>query len=87
MHQYPYYGYPYPVEYHSYPYLEQETLGVTAPVVHHGLKEAQKVSYSHALQEAVAISYLMGKGYNFLTAWQIVESWWKRGGFREQEES
>jgi hypothetical protein len=87
MHQYPYYTYPSPHGYHSHPYLEQETLGVTAPVVEHGLKEAKKISYQHALQQAVAISFLMGKGYNFLTAWQIVESWWKRGDSREQEES
>jgi hypothetical protein len=85
MHHYPY-AYPYAHGYHD-SYLEQETLGVTAPVVHHGLKEAKVISYQHALQQAAAISYLMGKGYNFLTAWQIVESWWKRGGLREQEES
>ncbi|WP_047155297.1 hypothetical protein [Aneurinibacillus tyrosinisolvens] len=49
-----------------HPYdLKHETLAVTAPVVNHGLKEAKETSYPYALKQAAAISYLMGKGYNF----------------------
>ncbi|WP_276913547.1 hypothetical protein [Aneurinibacillus aneurinilyticus] len=49
------------------------------PVVHHGLEEAKAILLPHALKEVVAISYLMGKGYNYPTAWHIVDSWWMRG--------
>lgn len=63
-----------------YPYdLKHETLGVTMPVVHHGLEEAKAILLPHALKEVAVISYLMGKGYNYPTAWHIVDSWWMRG--------
>lgn len=45
------------------------------PAVQHSLYEAPKTSVHHAIYEAAAISYLMGCGYDFCTARQIVESW------------
>lgn len=45
------------------------------PFVQYGLKEAQYTSYPHALREVAAITYLMGMGYEPMTARQIVESW------------
>jgi hypothetical protein len=67
--QNPYYSSP---PYQGYPTqhnLAQETLKVIEPVVKHGLKEV------------AAISYLIGKGYDYNTAHQIVESW-EHMGFR-----
>jgi hypothetical protein len=58
----------------------QQILTVLNPVVSHGLKEAQQLGYQHALTEAVAIGYLMGKGYDYNTAWKTVESWWRPPG-------
>jgi hypothetical protein len=81
--QNPYYSHHYYPMYSHPSELKHETLSTTAPAVEHGLKEAQKTSYQHALQEAAAISYLMGKGYNYPTAWQMVESWWRRGDSNE----
>lgn len=79
MYHHPHYSYPCPQAYYPSYDLKHETLTAIAPVVKHGLKEATETSYPHALKEAAAISYLMGKGYNYPTAWQIVESWWKVG--------
>ncbi|MBD7939035.1 hypothetical protein H9655_18515 [Cytobacillus sp. Sa5YUA1] len=60
--------------------MEHHTLQAIAPAVNHGLREAQHLGYQHALKEAVAIGYLIGKGYNFEQAWQLVESWWRPPG-------
>ncbi|MCT6925577.1 hypothetical protein [Metasolibacillus sp.] len=60
--------------------LQQQTLAAIAPVVHHGLCEAQYLGYQHALTEAVAIGYLIGKGYSFEATWKLVESWWRAPG-------
>jgi hypothetical protein len=60
--------------------LQQQTLAIISPAVRHGLREAQHLGYQHALTEAVAIGYLMGKGYNYDTAWRTVESWWRPPG-------
>jgi hypothetical protein len=76
-HENPYYSYRYHHMYHPYD-LKHETLTATAHVVKHGLEEAKEISLPHALKQAAAISYLMGKGYNYRTAWEIVESWWMR---------
>jgi hypothetical protein len=67
-HSYPTYGYP--------QNLKHETLAAVEPWVNHGLEEAEIFSLDHALREAAAISYLMGKGYNPHIAHKIVESWW-----------
>lgn len=56
-------------------YLKLETLSQVNPWVQYGINEAQKTSFSHAMMEIAAISYLMGKGYDPRTAHQIVESW------------
>jgi hypothetical protein len=69
---YPAYAYPNPHD------LMQETLTVVEPWVMNGLKEAQTISVEHALREAAAVSYLIGKGYNPNVAHQIVESWWHK---------
>ncbi|RFU61654.1 hypothetical protein [Peribacillus glennii] len=55
--------------------LKHHTLTTVGPVVNYGLQEAQMTSYPHAMREVAAISYLMGRGYNFQTARQLVESW------------
>ncbi|MDQ0273288.1 hypothetical protein [Cytobacillus purgationiresistens] len=60
--------------------LKQQTLHTISPAIKHGLREAQQLGFQHALTEAVAIGYLMGKGYNYETAWQFVESWWRPQG-------
>jgi hypothetical protein len=56
--------------------LRNETLAVVEPWVQHGLKEAQAISVEHALREAAAITYLVGKGFHPHQAHCIVESWW-----------
>ncbi|WKB35973.1 hypothetical protein QS257_01165 [Terrilactibacillus sp. S3-3] len=56
-----------------------EVMRTLHPVVSHGLREAQHLGFQHALSEATAIAYLMGKGYDFGAAWQTVESWWHPG--------
>ncbi|KQL38948.1 hypothetical protein AN960_11655 [Bacillus sp. FJAT-25509] len=58
----------------------QQILTLINPAVSHGLKEAQHLGYQHALTEAVAIGYLMGKGYDYNTAWKTVETWWRPPG-------
>jgi hypothetical protein len=71
--------YPYYPSYLAYSLptnLRLETLTVVEPWVRHGLKEAHAISTEHALREATAITYLVGKGYNPYVAHQIVESWW-----------
>ncbi|RDW20138.1 hypothetical protein CWR48_05370 [Oceanobacillus arenosus] len=60
--------------------LQQHTLAAINPAVQHGLREAQHLGFQHALTEAVAIGYLMGRGYNYQTAWRMVESWWRPQG-------
>lgn len=59
---------------------EQHVLHLISPVVSHGLREAQHLGYEHALREAVAIGYLMGRGHDYHTAWKTVESWWHAPG-------
>jgi hypothetical protein len=56
-------------------HLKQETLSQAAPWVKYGLKEAKYTSVSHAMTEVAAIAYLIGKGYDPMTAHRIVESW------------
>ncbi|OAB34704.1 hypothetical protein PMSM_12705 [Paenibacillus macquariensis subsp. macquariensis] len=56
--------------------LKHETLMTVEPWVKHGLWEAQCISVEHALREAAAVSYLIGRGYHPHHAHQIVESWW-----------
>jgi len=58
----------------------QQTLTLLNPAISHGLREAQHLGYQHAMTEAVAIGYLMGKGYDYNTAWKTVESWWRPPG-------
>ena len=66
----------------SMPYsnVGQQALNILSPAINHGLREAQHLGYQHALTEAVAIGYLMGRGYDYNTAWQTVESWWRLPG-------
>lgn len=55
--------------------LKYHTLSMLEPLVQYGLKEAQTTSMPHAMREVAAISYLIGKGYDPKTAYQMVESW------------
>ncbi|WP_042347400.1 hypothetical protein [Bacillus massiliigorillae] len=79
--QYEYYRSPQPSA-HPMPHssLEQQTLNIIHPAITHGLNEAQHLGFQHALTEAVAIGYLMGRGYDYHTAWKTVESWWRPPG-------
>ncbi len=45
------------------------------PAVRHGLHEMPYTSPAHALYEAAALAFLMGRGFDFYTARNIVESW------------
>ncbi|MGG6449480.1 hypothetical protein [Pseudobacillus badius] len=45
------------------------------PFLNYGLQEPTFTSYSHALSEVVAMTYLLGKGYDPQTAFKTVESW------------
>jgi hypothetical protein len=83
MSQNPYYP---PPPYQGYPTsvsdnLAQETIAVIEPAFRHGLKEISFAPLPHVLKETAAISYLLGKGYDFNTAYQTVESW-EQMGFR-----
>ncbi|MDB5054960.1 MAG: hypothetical protein JWM44_3010 [Bacilli bacterium] len=71
----PYQGYSTPVSDN----LAQETLTAIDPAFKHGLKEISITPLPHAIKEAAAISYLIGKGYDYHTAHYTVESWWKMG--------
>lgn len=55
--------------------LRNYVLGLVAPVVHYGLYEMKYTSVAHSMFEISAITYLMGRGYDFITARRIVESW------------
>jgi hypothetical protein len=84
-YQQPYFYTDYSRNHHhtSYPSsynLQQQTLTVIGPAVSHGLREAQHLGYQHALTEAVAIGYLMGRGYDYNKALKMVESWWRPPG-------
>jgi hypothetical protein len=59
--------------------LAQETLTAIDPAFKHGLKEISITPLPHAIKEAAAVSYLIGRGYDYNTAHNIVESWWKMG--------
>jgi hypothetical protein len=59
--------------------LAQETLTAIDPAFRHGLKEISITPLPHAIKEAAATSYLIGRGYDYNTAHNIVESWWKMG--------
>jgi len=50
-------------------------LRTVIPFLNYGLQEATFTSYSHALSEVVAMTYLLGKGYDPQTAFKTVESW------------
>lgn len=72
-------GYP-QSQYWHHPHLQQQTLLIINPAVAHGLREAAHLGFQHALTEAVAIGYLLGRGYDYNTAWKTVESWWRPPG-------
>jgi hypothetical protein len=55
--------------------LKNQVLGNISPVVRSGLYEMKHTSVAHSMYEVSAISYLMGRGYDFSTARRIVESW------------
>jgi len=70
--------YPHSQPWHDPNMLKKETLQMVEPWVQNGLKEAQTISVEHAIREAAAVSYLIGRGYHPTIAHQIVESWWHR---------
>ncbi|ANE48054.1 hypothetical protein SY83_19120 [Paenibacillus swuensis] len=45
------------------------------PAIAYGLNEAEGRGYDHTLSEVAAISYLMGLGYDYNTAYATVDSW------------
>ncbi|KMK78325.1 hypothetical protein AB990_01290 [Alkalihalobacillus pseudalcaliphilus] len=55
----------------------QRTLSAVYPAILYGFEDVQVVGYEHALTEAVAIGYLLGQGYSFQQAIEIVQSWWR----------
>lgn len=55
--------------------LRNYVLGAISPVVQYGLYEMKHTSIAHSMYEVTAITYLMGRGYDFPTARCIVESW------------
>ena len=55
--------------------IRNQVLAAVQPVVMYGLYEMQKTSVQHAMFEVAAITYLMGRGYDYLTAHRIVETW------------
>jgi hypothetical protein len=59
--------------------LARETLSAIDPAFRHGLNELSITPLPHVIKEAAAISYLIGKGYDYNTAHQTVECWWKMG--------
>lgn len=62
--------------------LMDETLSVIEPWVRNGMREAREISVEHALREAAAVTYLIGRGYPARVAHQIVESWWHPAGWQ-----
>ncbi|SFJ26199.1 hypothetical protein [Thermoflavimicrobium dichotomicum] len=54
---------------------KRKTLCTVEPIVQYGLREARYTSVEHAMREATAIAYLVGRGYDPRTAHRIVESW------------
>jgi hypothetical protein len=55
--------------------IRNQVLCAVQPVVHYGLREAERTSIDHAMFEVAAITYLMGRGYDYYTAHRLVESW------------
>ncbi|PZE22834.1 hypothetical protein [Paenibacillus xerothermodurans] len=55
--------------------IREYVLSAVAPAVLHGLYELPRTSPEHALYQVSAISFLMGRGFDFPTAHHIVESW------------
>lgn len=55
--------------------LRDVVLSTIQPVVTYGLYEMKYTSVTHSMFEISAISYLMGRGYDFPSARRIVESW------------
>lgn len=63
----------------AYPQMQslnpQFYLNRVRPLVRYGLREAQYTGIRHAVTEVALIAYLLGAGYDFNTAYRIVESW------------
>ncbi|MDF2647176.1 MULTISPECIES: hypothetical protein [unclassified Paenibacillus] len=55
--------------------IRNQVLSAVQPVVHYGLREAAHTSVEHAMFEVAAITYLMGRGFDYYTAHRLVESW------------
>ncbi|TLS50002.1 hypothetical protein FE782_21940 [Paenibacillus antri] len=55
--------------------LRNYVLGTVEPVVRYGLYEMKYTSVAHSMFEISAITFLMGRGYDFPNARRIVESW------------
>ncbi|WP_413377536.1 hypothetical protein [Alkalihalobacillus sp. 1P02AB] len=58
-------------------YQAQRTLAAALPAIHYGIDGVPMVGYEHALTEAVSIGYLLGQGYDYQTAVNTVQSWWR----------
>ncbi|WP_274366102.1 hypothetical protein [Paenibacillus thermotolerans] len=61
--------------------LRDAVLSAVQPVVQYGLYEMKYTSVAHSMFETSAVSFLMGRGYDFPTARRIVESWEKNESF------
>ncbi|MED1564012.1 hypothetical protein AJ85_13905 [Alkalihalobacillus alcalophilus ATCC 27647 = CGMCC 1.3604] len=58
-------------------YQAQRTLEAALPAIYYGIDSCPVVGYEHALTEAVSIGYLLGQGYDYQTAVNTVQSWWR----------
>ncbi|WP_176714154.1 hypothetical protein [Orenia metallireducens] len=45
------------------------------PLVDYAIEEGRTVGLRHAIMEVMLISYLMGMGFDYNTAYMTVESW------------
>ncbi|MFP4662393.1 MAG: hypothetical protein ACLFPF_09390 [Halanaerobiales bacterium] len=52
------------------------------PAIEHGIKEAGQTNIRHAMTEVAMVAYLMGMGFNYNTAYSIVD-FWEHEGFIE----
>ena len=52
-----------------------------SPLVAYGLKEGNYTGIEHAMMKVILIAYVMGMGFDRLTARKLVESWEEDGRF------
>ncbi|MBB5173328.1 hypothetical protein [Texcoconibacillus texcoconensis] len=55
--------------------IKQEALNNVTPLVQQGVQEAQHTPIQHVMTKIAATAYLMGKGMDAESAYQLVHSW------------